>query len=93
MVLNSNGLCPLNWFNFFDRCGPVPCVRQHLSDFVKKCAQKFLESTLKGELDYHLKNNVLDVKKPQETEFNQEDQSPNKRNGTTKKTVITDEFS
>lgn len=70
--------------------GGAALTSEDLSDFVKKCAQKFLESTLKGELDYHLKNNVLEVKKPQETESNQEDQSPNKRNGTTKKTVITD---
>ena len=62
---------------------------EDLSDFVKKCAQKFLESTLKGELDYHLKDNVLDVKKPQESDSNQEKPSPNKRNGTSKN-VITD---
>ena len=61
-----------------------------LSDFIKKCGQKFLESTLKGELDYHLKNNVLDVNKPKESGSDQDKLSPNKRNGTTKKTVITD---
>ena len=63
---------------------------EDLSDFVKKCAQIFLESTLKGELDYHLKDNVLGVKKPQEFDSNQEKPSPNKRNETSKKTVITD---
>ena len=63
---------------------------EDLSDFFKKCARKFLQSTLKGELDYHLKNNVLDVKPQQKIEPNQEEPSPNKRNGTTKKTVITD---
>ena len=63
---------------------------EDLSDFVKKCAQKFLEIRLKGEFDYHLKEKVFDVKKTQEFDSNQEKPSPNKRNGTSKKTVITD---
>lgn len=67
-----------------------PLTSEDLSDFIKKCGQKFLESTLKGELDYHLKNNVLDVNKAQESNSDQDKLPPNKRNGTTKKTVITD---
>ena len=70
--------------------GGAALTNEDLSDFIKKCGQKFLESTLKGELDYHLKNNVLDVNKPQESDFDQDKLPPNKRNGTTKKTVITD---
>ncbi len=66
--------------DLMEQRGGAALTSEVLSDFVKKCAQKFLESMLKCELDYHLKNNVLDVKKPQETEFNREDQSPNKRN-------------
>lgn len=58
-----------------------------LSEFVKQCARKFLESSLQGELDYHLKNNVLEMKSYSETD---QEQKANKRNGTTKKTVITD---
>lgn len=42
--------------------GGAALTSEDLSDFVKKCVQKFFESTLKGELNYHLKNNVLDVK-------------------------------
>ena len=61
-----------------------------LSEFIKKCAKKFLESSLKGELDYHLKNNVLDIQHGSETEQNQAQKAANKRNGTTKKTVITE---
>ena len=70
--------------------GGAALTSEDLSDFIKKCGQKFLESTLKGELDYHLKNNVLDVNKAQESNSDQDKLPPNKRNGTTKKTVITD---
>ena len=62
-----------------------------LREFIHACTKRFLENALEGEMDFHLKNGKVDLAKEDDVDDDGEPELiPNKRNGRTKKTVLTE---
>lgn len=62
-----------------------------LREFIHACTKRFLEKALEGEMEFHLKNGKIELTNEADDEGEEDvELVKNKRNGRTKKTVLTD---